>query len=151
MNYHKIETCNLSNGTGFRVVLWVSGCNHHCPGCHNPETWDPNSGKPFTEKQEKQIIKYLQPNYIQGLTISGGDPLMPCNRETVLDLCKRVKDFYPNKDIWIYTGYTYEELCEQNMDMNNINVIVDGPYIEAQRDISLAFRGSTNQNICYIL
>lgn len=151
MNYHKIETCNLSNGTGFRVVLWVSGCNHHCSGCHNPETWDPNGGKPFTEKQEKQIIKYLKPNYIQGLTISGGDPLMPCNRETVLNLCKRVKDFYPNKDIWIYTGYTYEELCDQNMDMNNINVIVDGPYIEAQRDISLAFRGSTNQNICYIL
>ena len=146
MYYHKIETCNIGNGLGFRLVLWVSGCSHHCPYCQNPETWDPKSGNIFTEKQKKQIIKYLKPDYIKGITLSGGDPLYEGNREEILDLCKEIKKAYPNKDIWLYTGYTYEEIKDLEI-INYVDVIVDGKFIQELRDITLAFRGSSNQRI----
>lgn len=146
MNYQKIETCNIGNGTGFRVVLWVSGCNHHCPHCQNQETWNPDSGKPFTAKQEKQIIKYLSKDYISGLTLSGGDPLHPNNIETVTQLCKTIKEKLPNKNIWLYTGSSYEDI--ENLEITNyVDTIVDGQFKIDLRDITLAFRGSSNQRI----
>ncbi len=146
MNYQKIETCNIGNGLGFRLVLWVSGCRHRCKGCHNQETWDFNGGNPFTEKQEKQIIKYLKPDYIKGITLSGGDPLDINNYDAILDLCKKIKNIYPNKDIWCYTGYSYEELKEKSI-LNYIDVLIDGEFELDKRDITLAFRGSSNQRI----
>lgn len=146
MNYQKIETCNIGNGLGFRLVLWVSGCRHRCKGCHNQETWDFNGGNSFTEKQEKQIIKYLKPDYIKGITLSGGDPLDINNYDAILDLCKKIKNIYPNKDIWCYTGYSYEELKEKSI-LNYIDVLIDGEFELDKRDITLAFRGSSNQRI----
>ena len=146
MNYQKIETCNIGNGLGFRLVLWISGCRHHCRGCHNQETWDFNSGKLFTEKQEKQIIKYLKPDYIKGITLSGGDPLDASNYNAVLDLCKHIKKEYPNKDIWCYTGYTYEQIQDSSI-LKYIDVLIDGEFEQDKRDITLAFRGSSNQRV----
>lgn len=146
MNYIKIESSSLSNGTGWRVVLWVSGCNHRCPNCHNPETWSEFAGKPYTDKQKQKIIELLSREYIKGLTISGGDPLMPCNREAVLDLAKAVKTIFNEKDVWLYTGYEYDEVKDLEV-LDYIDVLIDGPYIDSQRDVSLAFRGSSNQRI----
>ena len=146
MKYQKIETCNLGNGLGFRVVLWVSGCNHHCPGCQNPETWDPKSGKLFTIKQQQQILEYLNYDYIQGITLSGGDPLMEYNLKTLTSLLKEIKTKLPNKDVWCYTGSLFENVKDLEI-MNYIDVLIDGPFILEKRDISLAFRGSTNQRV----
>ena len=146
MNYHKIESTNLSNGLGWRVVLWVSGCSHKCEGCHNPETWDPNSGKLFTVKELRKIIEFLDKPYIKGLTLSGGDPLMPENRAGVLQLVKAVKDNYPTKDIWLYTGYEYSKIKDLDI-LNYVDVVVDGEFILSERDITLPFRGSRNQKI----
>lgn len=146
MNFHRIESCNLSNGTGWRVVLWVSGCPHHCKGCHNPETWDLNSGKPFTDKHLRKIIEYLDKPYIKGLTLSGGDPLTLENRESILEIVKTVKNNYSNKDIWLYTGYNYEEIKDLEI-IKYVDVVVDGQFILEERDITLPFRGSKNQNI----
>lgn len=146
MNYHKIESTNLSNGLGWRVVLWVSGCSHKCEGCHNPETWDPNSGKLFTVKELRKIIEFLDKPYIKGLTLSGGDPLMPENRAGVLQLVKAVKDNCPTKDIWLYTGYEYSKIKDLDI-LNYVDVVVDGEFILSERDITLPFRGSRNQKI----
>ena len=146
MNFHRIESCNLSNGTGWRVVLWVSGCPHHCKGCHNPETWDLNSGKPFTAKHLRKIIEYLDKPYIKGLTLSGGDPLTLENREAILEIVKTVKNDCPNKDIWLYTGYNYEEIKDLEI-IKYVDVVVDGQFILEERDITRPFRGSKNQNI----
>ena len=146
MNYLKIESSSLSNGTGWRVVLWVSRCNHGCFNCHNPESWSPTSGKPYTDKQKQKIIELLSHKYIKGLTLSGGDPLLPCNRETVLDLVKTVKNTFVGKDIWLYTGYLYEEIENEEI-LDYVDVVVDGPYIDELRDVSLPFKGSKNQRI----
>jgi anaerobic ribonucleoside-triphosphate reductase activating protein len=150
MNFAKIETCSIENGTGFRVVLWCSGCSHHCKGCHNPETWDKCFGKEFTEKEEKIIYDLLSHDYIKGITFSGGDPLFKGNLDVVFDLIKKIKKDFPNKDIWMYTGYTFEEL-ERDFDrkkiLNYIDVLVDGKFILEQRNITLAFRGSSNQRV----
>ena len=146
MKYQKIETCNLGNGLGFRVVLWVSGCNHHCPGCQNPETWDPKSGKLFTIKQQQQILEYLNYDYIQGITLSGGDPLMEYNLKTLTTLLKEIKAKLPNKDVWCYTGSLFENVKDLEI-MNYIDVLIDGPFILAKRDITLWMRGSPNQRI----
>ena len=146
MNYHRIESTNLSNGLGWRVVLWVSGCSHHCEGCHNQETWDKDSGKPFTEKELRKIIEFLDKPYIKGLTLSGGDPLMIDNRDAILQIVKAVKNNCPTKDIWLYTGYDYEEVKDLEI-MKYVDVIVDGKFILAERDITLPFRGSKNQKI----
>ena len=154
MNYCGITAPDIANGTGCRVVLWISGCNHKCKGCHNPETWDYKYGKKFDEDAKNIIYQWLSKPYIKGLTISGGDPLDRSNDELleILDLCIYVKTNFPDKDIWIYSGFTYEQLLEiSNTNILNIllqsDYLVDGPFIKELRDLSIPFRGSTNQRI----
>ena len=165
MNYHKIEKTSVSNGTGVRVVLWVSGCSLHCKGCHNPETWNLNSGKPFDEEAKRELFEALDKPYIQGITFSGGHPLETENAEEVLNLCKEIKEKFPTKDIWLYTGYTFEDICEQYRDcalwnlfrnskepniwsnIRYIDVLVDGKFVEEEKDITLLFKGSKNQRL----
>lgn len=144
MNYQKITQFDTANGKGIRTVLWVSGCEHHCPECHNPQTWDKASGIPYTEETTQEILKSLEPSYINGLTLSGGDPLAPYNREQVTDLVKRVKTEYSNKTIWCYTGYRYEELLDLEI-LKYIDVLVDGEFHIDERNITLPYYGSENQ------
>ena len=150
MNYEKIDKCSVSNGVGVRTVLWVSGCDIHCRNCHNPQTWDFNSGIPFTEDTMQEILYDLSKPYIKGCTLSGGHPIDPHNAPEVLKIVKRVKMVFPNKDIWIYSGYTWEDII-QNDTLKEIlkytDVLVDGAYVDELRDISLPFRGSSNQRI----
>lgn len=146
MNYHKIESASLSNGLGWRVVLWLSGCSHHCPGCHNPETWDPDSGRKFDDKAKTKLLELLSKPYIKGLTLSGGDPLYIGNVQEVTELCREIKELMPDKDIWIYTGYKYDEVKFLPV-MKYADYLVDGEYKKEERDLTLAFRGSRNQNI----
>ena len=146
MNYGRIKKNDIANGPGVRVSLFVSGCRNHCPGCFNPETWDFNYGEPFTKKTEKEIIKALRPSWIQGLSILGGDPMEPENQRALLPLLKRIKVMLPDKDVWLYTGYTYETVKNAEI-LKWIDVLVDGPFIEAEKDITLTFRGSRNQRI----
>ena len=150
MNYEKIDKCSVSNGTGIRTVLWVSGCDIHCRNCHNQQTWDFNSGIPFTENTMQELLYDLSKPYIKGLTLSGGHPLDPHNAPKVLEIVKRVKMVFPNKDIWIYSGYVWEDIIK-NETLREIlkytDVLVDGAYIDELRDISLPFRGSSNQRI----
>ena len=150
MNYEKIDKCSVSNGLGVRTVLWVSGCNIHCRNCHNPQTWDFNSGIPFTEDTMQEILYDLSKPYIKGLTLSGGHPLDPHNAPKVLEIVKRVKMVFPNKDIWIYSGYEWEDIIKDKTlreILKYTDVLVDGAYVDELRDISLAFRGSSNQRI----
>lgn len=150
MNFVKIETCSIENGTGFRVVLWCSGCSHHCKGCHNPETWDKSCGRPFTEKEKQTLYELLSKEYIRGITFSGGDPLFKANLDDVYALLQDLRRDFPNKDIWLYTGYTFEELqrdTDRKKFLPLIDVLIDGRFILEQRDITLAFRGSPNQRI----
>lgn len=146
MNYGKIKTVDIANGPGVRVSLFVSGCRNRCKGCFNPETWSFDFGEPYTLWTGEEILDALNPRYIAGLSILGGDPFEPENIETVTDLCQMVKKFFPNKTIWIYTGYLYEDLKDLPI-MEYIDVLVDGPFIEAEKDLRLAFRGSRNQRI----
>lgn len=160
MNYSGITAPDIANGTGCRVVLWLSGCSHHCKGCHNQETWDYNHGTKFDEKALAKIKQWLSKPYIKGITLSGGDPLdRNCEElQEVLNLCNLIKSEYPNKDIWIYTGYTLEQILNDKTDKANLqkqiimscDYLVDGPYMEHLRDLSIAFRGSTNQRIINI-
>lgn len=149
MNYMKIDKVSINNGLGCRCVLWCSGCSLRCKGCFNPETWDFDAGKPFDEKAKRFLFEQLSKPYIKGLTISGGHALEPENFETIIHLVKEVKTKFPTKDIWLYTGYLYEELYYKEISriLLYIDVLVDGPYVEEQRDISLAFRGSKNQRL----
>lgn len=146
MNYHKIEKTSIANGTGIRVVLWCSGCSLHCRGCHNPETWCVNSGRLFDEKAKQELFEALDKPYIQGITFSGGHPLENENISEVYNLCKEIKEKFPTKDIWLYTGYIFEDI-NSYLIMEYIDVLVDGRYIEEQRDITLQFRGSKNQRV----
>lgn len=150
MNYEKIDKCSVSNGAGVRTVLWVSGCDIHCYNCHNQQTWDFNSGIPFTEETMQEILEDLSKPYIKGLTLSGGHPLDPQNAPKVLEIVKRVKMVFPNKDIWIYSGYVWEDIIKDDIlkeILKRTDVLVDGAYIDELRDISLDFRGSSNQRI----
>ena len=165
MNYLGIDKTSISNGPGVRVVLWVSGCTVHCKGCQNPESWDFNAGRLFDDKAKQELFDALSKPYIQGITFSGGHPLEPQSVEEVLNLCKEIKENFPTKDIWLYTGYTFEHICEQYCNyaiwnalknvvepniwsnIQYIDVLVDGPYIEEQRDITLKFSGSKNQRL----
>lgn len=204
MNYWKIDKEDVCNGEGLRVVLWLSGCSHKCKGCQNPQTWDANSGIPFDESAKEELFRELDKNYISGLTLTGGDPLFENNLDGVLDLVTEVNKQYnttqyidanarkshnilnesanefrlssPQKSIWIYTGYTWENIfhntlenlmsggvhglsltdeCEETIQIankrkriiNQCDVLVDGQYIESQRDITLSYRGSTNQRL----
>ena len=146
MNYHNIKHDDMLNGDGIRVTLFVSGCNHHCKGCHNPQTWDFNSGILFDEDAKEEIFEELSKDYISGLTLSGGDPLAPQNRDEILKLCKEIKEKFPNKNIWCYTGYLYEQVKDLPI-MNYIDILVDGPFMVDLLDVDFPFRGSTNQRI----
>lgn len=150
MNYHNIKTDDMLNGDGLRVTCWVSGCDLKCPKCYNPQTWDFNSGIPFTEDTMQELLYDLSKPYIKGLTLSGGHPLDPHNAPKVLEIVKRVKMVFPNKDIWIYSGYVWEDIIKNDTlreIMRYTDVLVDGAYVDELRDISLPFRGSSNQRI----
>lgn len=156
MYYGEIKNCDIANGIGVRVTLFVSGCRNACPGCFQPETWDFRYGREFTRETEDEIIRMLAPGYINGLTLLGGDPFEPENQRDLLPFMRRVKETYPDKDIWAFTGYTLEELrteghrarCEVTDELLEcIDVLVDGRFVEELKDISLRFRGSSNQRI----
>ena len=149
MNYCGIKKTDIANGPGVRVSLFVSGCRNHCSGCFQPETWDFDYGDPFTKKTEKEIIRALRPSWIQGLSILGGDPMEPENQRALLPFLKRLHIFLPDKDVWLYTGYRLEDVSSSPL-LPFVDVVVDGPFIEAEKDISLAFRGSRNQRIIHL-
>lgn len=168
MNYSGISECDVLNGTGFRVVLFVSGCSHRCYNCQNPKTWDKNFGHPFTEKTRQYIFNCLDKDYIDGITITGGDPLYENNLDEVLKLVQEIRNSYPNKTIWLYTGFRWDdimcsfaglqadyiELNKKDIEVwekrrkiiSNVEVLVDGEYIDEQKDLTLKWRGSKNQN-----
>lgn len=146
MNYEKITTCDICNGTGLGVVLWVSGCDIHCSGCHNKETWDFGSGDVWGIYSNQVLMNELKKPHIDRLTLSGGHPLSKCNIKECTALCKSVKTNFPNINIWVYTGYLWEDVKDLDV-MKYIDVLVDGPYIDDKRDITLPFRGSSNQRI----
>ena len=155
MFYSKIKVNDVANGPGLRVSLFTSGCTHHCKGCFNAETWDFAYGSPFTEETMEALLEALRPDYVQGFTLLGGEPFEPENQEGILNLIKRVREELPSKDIWIYTGFTLEELLEGTRAstplvkdiLKNIDVLVDGRFVEALKDITLKFRGSSNQRL----
>ena len=148
MRYHNITKDDMNNGDGLRVVLWVAGCEHHCKGCQNPITWDPDGGIEFDEAAKKEIFEQLEKDYIDGITFSGGDPLATYNRDTVTELCREIQDKYPRKTIWIYTGYTYEDIKDLPIIKEELfDILVDGKYIEELRDVNLHWVGSSNQRI----
>ncbi len=157
MNYASIRTCDIANGEGVRVSLFVSGCTHRCKGCFNEEAWDFAYGQPFTEKTESELIAALEPSHIAGLSILGGEPMEPENQRALVPFLRRVRDrFGVSKTVWVYTGCVLEtqlmapsrwrtELTDEFLSL--VDVLVDGPFVEAEKDISLEFRGSTNQRI----
>lgn len=160
MNYIKITKHDIANGPGVRVVLWVSGCRLHCKNCQNPQSWDFNAGNIFDEAAKQELFDALDKPYIKGITFSGGHPLEYQNLPDVYDLIKEIKTKFPNKDIWLYTGYTlsisdfdttvdcgWDNAAIRNYILAMCDVVIDGPYIETQRDITLAFRGSKNQRL----
>ena len=149
MNYGAIKTVDIANGPGVRVSLFVSGCRNHCPGCFQPETWDFDFGQPFTNETEEKIINALRPSWIQGLSLLGGEPMEPENQEALIPFLKRVREELPEKDIWLYTGYRLETVSDSPM-LRLVDVIVDGPFIESEKDAGLAFRGSRNQRIIHL-
>ena len=156
MNYAEIKTCDIANGPGIRVTLFVSGCTHRCQNCFNEETWDFKYGSPFTADTENELINALRPGYVKGLTLLGGEPLERSNQQELLPFIRRVKKELPGKDIWCYTGYTYERdvlerMCaeweETKELLSYIDVLVDGEFVQALKDLGLRFRGSSNQRI----
>lgn len=148
MNYQKITPISIADGIGCRVVLWVSGCEHDCYNCHNPDTHNPSSGYLFDESAENRLFELLRPTYIDGITFSGGDPLHPLNRDAVTRLAKRIKSELPDKTIWLYTGYIYEKVYWLEV-MKFVDVLVDGPYIDTQKCVG-EFYGSTNQRMIFL-
>ncbi len=156
MNYGEIKNCDIANGEGVRVSLFVSGCTHHCKNCFNAETWDFNFGEPFTREIEDKIIEELAPDYIDGFSLLGGEPFEPQNQKVLLPFLRRIKDKYPQKGVWCYTGYLFDKelksesraRCEYTDEMLSlIDVLVDGEFVQELYDISLQFKGSTNQRI----
>jgi anaerobic ribonucleoside-triphosphate reductase activating protein len=160
MNYHDIKHDDMNNGSGLRVTLFVSGCDHYCPECHNQETWDTNSGIPFDEAAKNEIFDQLSKDYISGITFSGGDPLNKHNVEYVYSLISEIKERFPNKSIWLYTGYTWEELWEAwsycNISVETkyrikairlCDVLVDGVFDIDKADVNYHWAGSTNQRV----
>ena len=156
MNYGEIKNFDIANGEGVRVSLFVSGCTHHCKNCFNPETWNFDFGQPFTEETEELILKELAPDYINGLSLLGGEPFEPSNQAVLLPFLRRVKELFPNKTIWCYSGYLFDsELlsesrarCEHTDEMLSlIDVLVDGEFVQELYSITLQFRGSSNQRI----
>ena len=177
INYHNITHDDMNNGNGLRVVLWLSGCSHHCYNCQNPQTWNPDSGIPFDESAKQEIFNELSKDYISGITFSGGDPLYEYNLDEVLKLVKQIRISFPEKTIWLYTGYKLELLSEEIYNSTKqictishfypipnktefaenqakrreiielCNIVVDGEYIDEQKDLTLKWRGSKNQRV----
>ncbi len=156
MHYSTIKDCDIANGIGVRITLFVSGCTNHCKNCFQPQTWDFDFGEPFTEETEKKLLQMLKPDYINGLTLLGGEPMEPQNQRALVPFLKRVREAYPNKNIWCFTGFTYEVLktdgshprCEVTDEMLSlIDVLVDGRYVDELKDLTLQFRGSSNQRL----
>lgn len=173
MNYLKIEHEDVCNGTGLRVVLWLSGCSHHCYNCQNPQTWNPDSGIPFDESAKQEIFNELSKDYISGITFSGGDPLHEYNLDEVLKLVQEIRISFPEKTIWLYTGFCWNDIMcsfaglqadyvvldkkdieaweKRREIISNVDVLVDGEYIDEQRDITLKWRGSSNQRVISVV
>lgn len=156
MHYSTIKNCDIANGIGVRITLFVSGCTNHCKNCFQPQTWDFDFGEPFTEETEEKLLQMLKPDYINGLTLLGGEPMEPQNQRALVPFLKRVREAYPNKNIWCFTGFTYEVLktdgshprCEVTDEMLSlIDVLVDGRYVDELKDLTLQFRGSSNQRL----
>ena len=160
MNYHTITYPDQNNGDGLRVVLWLSGCSHHCYNCQNPQTWDANSGIPFDESAKEELFRELDKDYISGLTLSGGDPLHEANMDGVLDLVNEIRLSFPNKSIWIYSGFRWSEIFNDSVYLTKdcagwkrreivkqCTVMVDGRYIDSQRNPSKKWAGSDNQRV----
>ena len=156
MNYAEIKDCDIANGPGVRVSLFVSGYTHHCPGCFNEVAWDFNYGKPFTEETIGQILNMLRPGYIRGLTLLGGEPFEPANQPAVTELLRKVKQELPEKSIWAFSGYLFDRdilsgrLGDWNITreyLGYLDVLVDGPFMEARKNLALRFRGSDNQRL----
>ena len=156
MHYSTIKDCDIANGIGVRITLFVSGCTNHCKNCFQPQTWDFDFGEPFTEETEEKLLEMLKPDYINGLTLLGGEPMEPQNQRALVPFLKRVREAYPNKNIWCCTGFTYEILktdgshprCEVTDEMLSlIDVLVDGRYVDELKDLTLQFRGSSNQRL----
>ncbi len=153
MNYAEIKNCDIANGPGVRVSLFVSGCTHRCPGCFNEIAWDFGYGKPFTQETIDYILTLLKPSHIRGLTLLGGEPFEPQNQGAVVELLRQVKNAYPQKNIWAFSGYLFEKdilsgrLGDNAEYLSFLDVLVDGPFIEAKKNLSLRFRGSENQRL----
>ena len=156
MNYGEIKTCDIANGEGVRVSLFVSGCTHHCKNCFNDVAWDFGYGKPFTEETEEMLLKALEPDFVDGLSLLGGEPFEPENQRVLLPFLKKVRERFPKKNIWCYTGYLFDKellgesraRCEGTDEMLSlIDVLVDGEFVQELYSVALAFRGSENQRI----
>ena len=156
MNYAEIKNCEIANGPGVRISLFVSGCTHHCPGCFNQVAWDFDYGQPFTQQTIDQILEMLKPGYIKGLTLLGGEPFEPENQGAIVELLRQIKEKYPEKSIWAFSGYLFDrdilsgrlgnwEITKEYLSY--LDVLVDGPFVEAKKNLSLRFRGSENQRI----
>lgn len=146
MRYHNITKDDMLNGDGLRVVLWVAGCEHHCPNCQNPVTWDIDGGLEFDAAAKEEIFTELKKDYVSGITFSGGDPLHTRNRADVGALIDEIADKFPNKTIWLYSGYEWSDIKELPL-MKKVDVMVDGPFIERLKDTQLQWRGSSNQRV----
>lgn len=153
MNYLRIEQNDVSNGPGFRVTLFVAGCNHKCEGCWSPHSWNRNNGFLFTKEIQDEVIRLINLSHHRGLSLSGGDPMFPGNRTAILELVKRVKAECPGKDIWMWSGFTREQLesiplCKEIL--SHIDVLIDGRYDHSKRDLFLEYRGSSNQRVIFL-
>ena len=156
MNYAEIKNLDIANGPGLRVSLFVSGCTHHCKGCFNPESWNFNYGQPFTEATQEHLLELLENEHIRGLSLLGGEPFEPANQAALLPFLRKVRERFPKKDIWCYSGYLWDrdlaaggvvhtEVTDEMLSY--VDVLVDGEFVEAEKDLTLQFRGSRNQRI----
>ena len=146
MRYHNITKDDMLNGDGLRVVLWVAGCTHGCKGCHNPITWDIDGGIEFDEAAKQEIYTEMEKSYVSGLTFSGGDPLHPDNRKEITAFARELKQKYPDKTLWMYTGFVWDEIDDLPV-MSYIDVLVDGEFVKALLDNQLHWKGSSNQRV----
>ena len=155
MHYATIKNCDIANGPGVRVSLFVSGCTHHCKGCFNEVAWDFEYGEPFTRETVDSILEMLKPDYVRGLTILGGEPFEPQNQGAIVELLRAIKEKYPDKNIWAFSGYLFEKITSGTLGdwaitkeyLSYLDVLVDGPFVEEKKNLNLRFRGSENQRL----
>ena len=155
MNYATIKNCDIANGPGVRVSLFVSGCTHHCKGCFNEVAWDFDYGQPFTNETIQTILDMMKPSYIKGLTLLGGEPFEPQNQGPIVELLRQVKKTYSDKSIWAFSGYLFEKITSHTLGdwavtrefLSSLDVLVDGPFVEEKKNLALRFRGSENQRL----